>query len=52
MRIKMSRKEAKESGYWLELTESKDGQIMEKQNLIKEAAELTKTFGSIVERSK
>ncbi|HUL31222.1 MAG TPA: four helix bundle protein [Thermodesulfobacteriota bacterium] len=52
MRIKISRKEAKESGYWLELTEPKDEQIMEKQSLIKEAIELTKIFGSIVERSK
>ncbi len=52
MRIKISRKEAKESGYWLELTESKEGQIMEKQSLIKEATELTKIFGSIVEKSK
>ncbi len=52
LRIKISRKEAKGSGYWLELTQSKEEQIMEKQNLIKEATELTKTFGSIVERSK
>jgi four helix bundle protein len=52
MRIKISRKEAKESGYWLELTESREEQIMEKQDLIKEATELTKIFGSIVEKSK
>ena len=53
MRIKISRKEAKESRYWLELTETKEEQIiMEKQNLIKEATELTKIFGSIVEKSK
>ena len=52
MRIKISRKEAKESGYWLELTEPKEEQTMEKQNLIKEATELTKIFGSIVEKSK
>jgi len=52
MRIKISRKEAKESEYWLELTESKEEQIIEKQNLIKEATELTKIFGSIVEKSK
>jgi len=52
MRIKISRKEAKESGYWLELTEPKDQQIMERQNLIREATELTKIFGSIVEKSK
>jgi four helix bundle protein len=52
MRIKISRKEAKESGYWLELTEPKEDQVMEKQNLIKEATELTKIFGSMVEKSK
>jgi len=52
MRIKISRKEAKESGYWLELTEPKEEQMMEKQILIKETTELTKIFGSIVEKSK
>ena len=52
MRIKISRKEAKESGYWLELTESKEEQITERQNLIREAKERTKIFGSIVEKSK
>ncbi len=52
MRIEISRKEAKESGYWLEPTEPKDEQIIEKQSLIKETTELTKIFGSIVERSK
>ena len=40
MRIKISRKEAKESGYWVELTEPKEEQMMEKQNLIKEPTEL------------
>ena len=52
MRIKISRKEAKESRYWLELIESRGEQITEKQNLIREATELTKIFGSIVEKSK
>jgi four helix bundle protein len=52
MRIKISRKEAKESRYWLELTEPKEEQVMEKQDLIREATELTKIFGSIVEKSK
>ncbi len=52
MRIKISRKEAKESGYWLELIESRGEQIIEKQNLIREATELTKIYGSIVEKSK
>jgi four helix bundle protein len=52
LRIKISRKEAKESRYWLELTEPREDQIVEKQNLIKETTELTKIFGSIVEKSK
>jgi len=52
VRIKICRKEAKESRYWLELTESKENQIREKETLIKEATELTKIFGSIVEKSK
>jgi len=52
MRIKISRKEAKESRYWLELTEPKEQQTNQKQDLIKEATELTKIFGSIVEKSK
>ncbi len=52
MRIKISRKEAKESRYWLELTEPEDAQIVGKQELTKEATELTKIFGSIVEKSK
>ena len=52
MRIKISRKEAKERGYWLELTEPKEQQTNQKQDLIKEATELTKIFGSIVEKSK
>ncbi len=52
LRIKISRKEAKESWYWLELTEPKEEQIVEKQSLIMEATELTKIFGSIVEKSK
>jgi len=52
MRIKISRKGAKENGYWLELAESKEEQIMEKKNLIEEATDLPKIFGSIVEKSK
>ena len=52
MRIKISRKEAKESKYWLELTDPKENQIKEREALIQEATELTKIFGSIVEKSK
>jgi len=52
MRIKISRKESKESRYWLELIETKESQNKEKNELIQEATELTKIFGSIVEKSK
>ena len=53
MRIKICRKEAKESRYWLKLIELK-GEDSEKrrQLLIGEATELMKIFGSIVEKVK
>ena len=53
MRIKISRKEAKESRYWLQLVEV-NNQDSEKtrQKLIGEATELMKIFGSIIEKSK
>ena len=52
MRMKISRKEAKESVYWLKLSEPADNQKREKETLIQEAIELTKIFGAIVEKSK
>jgi len=52
MRIKISKKEAKESRYWLALTEALKEQEKEKQELIQEVTELMKIFGSILERSK
>lgn len=52
LRMKISRKEAKGSGYFLELTEPNEDQIDEKRELIKESMELTKIFGSMVEKSK
>lgn len=52
MRVKICRKEAKESRYWLELIETKTAQASEKAGLIQEATELTKIFGAIVEKSK
>ena len=53
MRIKLCRKEAKESRYWLRLIETV-GEDTEKmrQVLLSEATELTKIFGSIVEKTK
>ncbi len=51
LRIKTSRKEAKESRYWLELIEPAAEGSAAKQRLIQEATELTKIFGSIVDKS-
>ena len=52
MRVKISRKEAKESRYWIELTESAERQNGQRQQLIQEATELTRIFGSIIEKAK
>ncbi|MBM4174933.1 MAG: four helix bundle protein [Ignavibacteria bacterium] len=52
MRIKICRKEAKESRYWLKLTRCLDSSEAERQSLIQEATELMKIFGAILEKSK
>ena len=54
MRIKICRKEAKESRYWLRLIDTNDKDELEKQRkaLVNEARELTHIFGSIVTKSK
>ena len=54
MRIKICRKEAKESRYWLRLidTGSKSELEQEREALEAEARELTHIFGSIVTKSK
>ncbi|MCL0066031.1 four helix bundle protein [Dehalococcoidia bacterium] len=53
MRAKICRKEAKETIYWLKLIEAKDDDGEVRRNLlIKEATELMKIFGSIVEKTK
>ena len=52
MRVKISRKEAKESKYWLILTMPNTEFEDKKAALTQEAIELTKIFGSIVEKSK
>jgi four helix bundle protein len=53
MRIKICRKEAKESGYWLKLvnSESKPELERERNELAQEATELTNIFGSILRKS-
>jgi four helix bundle protein len=53
MRVRICRKEAKESRYWLRLIEISDRDAeKEKQALIQEATELMKIFGAIVEKTK
>lgn len=54
LRIKICRKEAKESGYWLRLIDTYEEEELEKERiaLATEAAELTNIFGSILNRTK
>src|SRR4030042_279444 len=52
MRIKISKKEAKESRYWLRLTEPTKENEGEKGDLIDEVVQLMKIFGAITEKSK
>ena len=52
MRIRICRKESKESRLWLKLTEPDSFYVQEQQSLINEAVELMKIFGSILEKSK
>ena len=53
MRIKICRKEAKESGYWLRLVDVGTAQALkaERDALIQEAHELTCIFGAIVSKA-
>lgn len=54
MRIKISRKEAKESRYWLRLINTNDDKELEadRKYLEKEATELMNIFGAILQKSK
>ena len=53
LRTKISRKEAKESRYWLRLVETNNDSKLEKERelLIKESTELMNIFGSIIRKS-
>lgn len=52
MRIKICRKEAKESGYWLRLIEVNNPDLRNEQEmLLEESVELMKIFGSILTKS-
>lgn len=52
LRVKICRKEAKESIYWLKLSEPTATQERERKILTNEATELMKIFGAIIEKSK
>ena len=53
-RIKICRKESKESRYWLRLVDTNDESALEKERhaLIQEATELMNIFGAILRKSK
>jgi four helix bundle protein len=53
MRIKICRKEAKESRYWLRLMDAGDDETAQKHrdDLVREATELTNIFGAILRKS-
>jgi four helix bundle protein len=48
MRVKISKKEAKESQYWLKLTDPSKAHVIEKNALMCESEELMKIFGAII----
>jgi len=54
LRIKICKKEAKESSFWLKLIDTGNKRDLEKERLLflNEAVELMKIFGSILEKSK
>ncbi len=52
LRIRICKKEAKESRYWLYLTKPLTENQKEKEALVSEATELMKIFGSILEKLK
>jgi four helix bundle protein len=52
MRVKICRKEAKESIYWLNLLEISNREEKRKNFLENEATQLMKIFGSIIEKCK
>jgi len=51
MRIKICRKEAKESTLWLRLGVSLESEKQSQQELIQESIELMKIFGAIIHKS-
>ncbi|HZY10483.1 MAG TPA: four helix bundle protein [Bacteroidota bacterium] len=52
MRVRICKKESKETKYWIELLTCPDGLDNKRKTLIQEAIELMKIFGAILEKSK
>jgi len=52
LRVKICRKETKETRLWLKLIEEKSEDSLEKEALIDEAGQLMRIFGTIIEKSK
>lgn len=52
MKIKISRKESKETIFWLELSEPRSEWSQEKDRLIDESTQLMKILGSILDKSR
>ena len=51
MRLKISKKEAKETSFWLKLTQPSANQLKEKESLIQESSELMNILGAILIKS-
>ena len=51
MRVKISRKEAKESCYWIKLLTVPDSLLASQADLLQEGTEVMKIFSSIIEKS-
>ena len=51
MKIKICRREAKESGYRLRLLDTGEKLEIQRDNLVGEATELMKIFGAIIRKS-
>lgn len=51
MRVKIAKKEARETIYWLELLEVGSNELNEKERLMREATEVMKILGAIIRSS-
>ncbi len=53
MRVRISRKESKETRYWLRILETQDDVALnaERDDLVQESTELMRIFGAILQKS-